>query len=50
MKKYIKDVLKSFVCGTLIGSICCCYVANATAASANGEPTKATLNGVSYTM
>lgn len=36
MKKYIKDVLKSFTCGALIGSICCCYVTNATAASAHG--------------
>lgn len=50
MKKFIKDMLKSFTCGALIGSICCCYVANVTAASSNGEPTRDTINGVSYTM
>lgn len=50
MKKYIKDVLKSFTCGALIGSICCCYVANVTAASSNGEPLREQLGSVSYTM
>ena len=50
MKKFIKDMLKSFVCGTLIGSICCCYAVNATAASAHGQSKTAYVDGVSFTM
>lgn len=43
-------MLKSFTCGALIGSIYWCFAINATGASAQGEPTKVTLNDVSYTM
>ena len=50
IKKYIKDVLKSFTCGALIGSICCCYAVNATAASAHGPSKTVNVNGVSFTM
>ncbi|MDE6425063.1 MAG: hypothetical protein K2K89_02860 [Ruminococcus sp.] len=50
MKKYIKDMLKSFTCGALIGSVCWCFAISSTAASAQGQSTKDTVNGVSYTM
>ena len=50
MKKYIKDMLKSFTCGALIGSVCWCFAINSNAASAQGEPTRDTVNGVSFTM
>lgn len=51
MKKYIKDMLKSFTCGALIGSVCWCFAINTTAASANGNPkTVTSADGISYTM